>query len=234
MEKLMYLVWLDPPATAEVADRPRPRRRRPPVARSVGLTSTCGTPRATSRPRFRLRRARRRCTRSSPTLDRRRRLPGALREGPRGIAERLAGYEVVESLPRLRRTEWSAAREWPDGQRSPGVLTVALLQQHPAQTFDDWMTLWHTRISPITRRSRPAAATSATPSSGRSPTGPHRSGASWRRRGPPGARDGPHAVLLRRRRPRAHERPRLADDRRDQRVRRPEHPGECHHRANGS
>jgi hypothetical protein len=71
-------------------------------------------------------------------------------------AERLAGYEVVESLYRdYGGNQWSAAREWPDGQRSPGVLTVALLQQHPAQTFDEWMTRWHTRISPITEAIQP-------------------------------------------------------------------------------
>ena len=71
-------------------------------------------------------------------------------------AERLAGYEVVESLYRdYGGNQWSAPRSWPDGQRSPGVLTVALLQQHPAQTFDEWMTRWHTRISPITESIQP-------------------------------------------------------------------------------
>ena len=71
-------------------------------------------------------------------------------------AERLAGYEVVESLYRdYGGNQWSAPRAWPDGERSPGVLTVALLQQHPAQTFDEWMTRWHTRISPITEAIQP-------------------------------------------------------------------------------
>jgi hypothetical protein len=71
-------------------------------------------------------------------------------------ADRLAGYEVVESLYRdYGGNRWSAPRSWPDGQRSPGVLTVALLQQHPSQTFDEWMTRWHTRISPITEAIQP-------------------------------------------------------------------------------
>jgi hypothetical protein len=71
-------------------------------------------------------------------------------------AERLAGYEVVESLYRdYGGNRWSAPRDWPDGVRSPGVLTVALLEQHPAQTFDEWMTRWHTRISPITEAIQP-------------------------------------------------------------------------------
>ena len=64
---------------------------------------------------------------------------------------RLAGYSVVESLYRdYGGNQWAAPRSWPDGERSPGVLTVALLQQHPDQSFDEWITRWHTRISPIT------------------------------------------------------------------------------------
>ena len=71
-------------------------------------------------------------------------------------AARLAGYEVVESLYRdYGGNQWSAPRQWADGERSPGVLTVALLQQHPAQSFDEWMTRWHTRISPITEAIQP-------------------------------------------------------------------------------
>ena len=38
-------------------------------------------------------------------------------------AERLAGYEVVESLYRYADggNQWSAPRSWPDGERSPGA-----------------------------------------------------------------------------------------------------------------
>ena len=35
------------------------------------------------------------------------------------------------------------------------MLTVALLQQHPDQSFEDWVTRWHTRISPITEAIQP-------------------------------------------------------------------------------
>jgi hypothetical protein len=69
---------------------------------------------------------------------------------------RLAGYSVVESLYRdYGGNQWADPRSWPDGERSPGVLTVALLQQHPGQTFDEWITRWHTRISPITEEIQP-------------------------------------------------------------------------------
>jgi hypothetical protein len=68
----------------------------------------------------------------------------------------LAGYQVVESLYRdYGGNQWSGPRDWPDGTRSPGVLTVALLQQHPDQTFEEWVTRWHTRISPITEAIQP-------------------------------------------------------------------------------
>jgi hypothetical protein len=71
-------------------------------------------------------------------------------------ASRVAGYSVVESLYRdYGGNQWSDPREWPDGERSPGVLTVALLQQPPDQSFEDWVTRWHTRISPITEAIQP-------------------------------------------------------------------------------
>jgi hypothetical protein len=72
------------------------------------------------------------------------------------VAVRVAGYSVVESLYRdYGGNRWAAPRAWPDGERSPGVLTVALLQRHPDLSFDEWMTRWHTRISPITEEIQP-------------------------------------------------------------------------------
>jgi hypothetical protein len=71
-------------------------------------------------------------------------------------ATRWAGYSVLESLYRdYGGNRWSAPRDWPDGERSPGVLTVALLRQHPDLSFEEWMTRWHTRISPITESIQP-------------------------------------------------------------------------------
>jgi hypothetical protein len=72
------------------------------------------------------------------------------------VATRRAGYQVVESLYRdYGGNAWSGPRHWPDGTRSPGVLTVALLEQHPELSFEQWMTRWHTRISPITEAIQP-------------------------------------------------------------------------------
>jgi hypothetical protein len=88
------------------------------------------------------------------TIDQREPFEAALR----GATDRLAGYSVVESLYRdYGGNQWSPPRSWPDGERSPGVLTVALLQQHPEQTFEEWMTRWHTRISPVTEAIQPRA-----------------------------------------------------------------------------
>ncbi len=73
-----------------------------------------------------------------------------------GVARRLAGYSVVESLYRdYGGNRWSEPRTWPDGERSPGVLTVALIQQHPELSYEEWITRWHTRISPITEQIQP-------------------------------------------------------------------------------
>ena len=88
-------------------------------------------------------------------------------------------------LPGLRGQPVVGAAPWPDGPRSPGVLTVALLQQHPEQTFDQWITRWHTRISPITEaiqpRSRYVRNAVFRPVTEGAPPMP----GSWRRRGRP-------------------------------------------------
>ncbi|MGP0031779.1 MAG: hypothetical protein ACLPVF_14880 [Acidimicrobiales bacterium] len=73
-------------------------------------------------------------------------------------ATTLAGYQVVESLYcDYGGNEWSAPRDWADGRRSPGVLTVALLEQHPDLTAEEWVHRWHTRISPVTEAIQPRA-----------------------------------------------------------------------------
>jgi hypothetical protein len=69
---------------------------------------------------------------------------------------RLAGYSVVESLYRdYGGNQWSVPRYWPDGVRSPGVLTVAMLERHPEQSAEEWIERWHSRISPITESIQP-------------------------------------------------------------------------------
>jgi len=158
VEKLMYLVWLDPASTrAEVADTilgpvARELLSLDPLRLSIDVwdpESDIPAPVPTPEGETPLHAL---VSLWIDAVDHREPFENVLAAS----AERLAGYEVVESLYRdYGGNQWSAPRSWPDGERSPGVLTVALLQQHPAQTFDEWMTRWHTRISPITESIQP-------------------------------------------------------------------------------
>ena len=158
MEKLMYLVWLDPDttreATAEIMLGPVAGQLLAlgPRALSMDVRDTHSdipapvpTP-AGETPLHAL------VSVWLDAVDHRHAFEGVLRDA----ATRLAGYQVVESLYRdYGGNEWSAPRDWPDGERSPGVLTVALLEQHPDLSFEEWMARWHTRISPITESIQP-------------------------------------------------------------------------------
>jgi len=158
MEKLMYLVWLDPESTrAEVADTvlgpvARQLLSLDPLRLSIDVwdpESDIPAPVPTPEGETPLHAL---VSLWIDAVDHREPFENVLA----AMADRLAGYEVVESLYRdYGGNQWSAPRSWPDGERSPGVLTVALLQQPPAQTFDEWMTRWHTRISPITEAIQP-------------------------------------------------------------------------------
>lgn len=75
-----------------------------------------------------------------------------------GATERIAGYQVVESLyTDYGGNRWSAPRSWPDGERSPGILTVTLIEQKRGMDFEDWITFWHTRQSPMSEAIQPRA-----------------------------------------------------------------------------
>jgi hypothetical protein len=72
------------------------------------------------------------------------------------VALGLAGYQVVESLYRdYGGNRWSAPRYWPDGERSPGILTVALVEQRPDLSFEEWITAWHAGVSPVSEKVQP-------------------------------------------------------------------------------
>lgn len=71
-------------------------------------------------------------------------------------AVRIAGYQAVESLYRdYGGNEWSAPRDWPDGTRSPGILTVSLIEQKRDMEFEEWITFWHTKQSPMSEAIQP-------------------------------------------------------------------------------
>lgn len=74
----------------------------------------------------------------------------------RDACERIAGYSVVESLYRdYGGNAWSPPRDWPDGERSPGPLTVTAFEQHPDFEFDAWIRFWHERQSPMSEAIQP-------------------------------------------------------------------------------
>ncbi len=72
------------------------------------------------------------------------------------VATKIAGYQVVESMYRdYGQSRWAAPRSWPDGERSPSVLTVAMFEQKRDLEFNDWIERWHTRISPMSEAIQP-------------------------------------------------------------------------------
>jgi hypothetical protein len=71
---------------------------------------------------------------------------------------KLAGYLVTESMyTDYGGNRWSGPRDWPDGQRSPGILTVTLMQQKRGTSYEEWMHFWHTRQSPMSEEIQPRA-----------------------------------------------------------------------------
>ena len=64
-------------------------------------------------------------------------------------APNVAGYLVVESVyDDYGTTRWAGPRDWPDGQRSPGVLTVGLIHRPSDVGYDEWIERWHGTQSP--------------------------------------------------------------------------------------
>ena len=69
---------------------------------------------------------------------------------------RFAGYLVIESVyDDYGTTEWAGPRDWPDGERSPGVLTVALIHRPVGVGYADWIERWHGTQSPLSAELQP-------------------------------------------------------------------------------
>ena len=67
-----------------------------------------------------------------------------------------ASYLVVESLyDDYGTTPYAAPRDWPDGERSPGVLTVALIHRPEGLGYREWITRWHGTQSPVSGELQP-------------------------------------------------------------------------------
>jgi hypothetical protein len=67
-----------------------------------------------------------------------------------------ASYLVVESLYEdYGSTPYAAPRDWPDGERSPGVLTVALIHRPEGLDYREWIDRWHGTQSPVSGELQP-------------------------------------------------------------------------------
>lgn len=69
---------------------------------------------------------------------------------------RLAGYAVDEWLyTDYGENPHSGPRDWPDGQRSPGILAVTLLRKPKRLSREDWMRRWFGWQSPMSEWMQP-------------------------------------------------------------------------------
>ena len=87
-------------------------------------------------------------------LDRR----GPFEDVLRATQARMAGYLVTESLyTDYGSNRYSGPRCWPDGERSPGVLTVTLLEKPERLSYEEWLHRWYGTQSPVSERIQPRA-----------------------------------------------------------------------------
>jgi hypothetical protein len=69
---------------------------------------------------------------------------------------RSAGYLVVESVyDDYGTTVHAGPRDWDDGARSPGVLTVALIHRPSGLGYAEWIRRWHGTQSPVSGELQP-------------------------------------------------------------------------------
>lgn len=70
----------------------------------------------------------------------------------------LAGYRVDEHLyTEYGENAHGAPRSWADGQRSPGITAVTLLERPAGMSKDEWMRRWFGRQSPMSEEMQPRA-----------------------------------------------------------------------------
>jgi len=71
---------------------------------------------------------------------------------------RFAGYLVEESVyTEYGGNRHSGSRNWPDGQRSPGVMAITLMERPKRLSHDEWIKRWHGRQSPVSEAMQPRA-----------------------------------------------------------------------------
>jgi hypothetical protein len=71
------------------------------------------------------------------------------------LAERVEGYLVTESIWSEYGQRRGEPRDWPAGQRSPGVTTVAVVRRNPGIAEPAFTDLWYGRQSPMSEAAQP-------------------------------------------------------------------------------
>ena len=72
---------------------------------------------------------------------------------PLGV--RVDGYLVTESVWSEFGQRRGTARDWPDGERSPGLVTLALVHRNPALDERTFRELWYLHQSPMSEAVQP-------------------------------------------------------------------------------
>jgi hypothetical protein len=74
----------------------------------------------------------------------------------RAAGFRAAGYLVDETVyTDYGENQHGRPRDWPDGQRSPGICQVTLLERPARHTPEVWMRRWHGTMSPVSEAIQP-------------------------------------------------------------------------------
>lgn len=80
----------------------------------------------------------------------------AVEQAVADVGRTTAGYLVTESLvDDYGTTRHAPPRDWPDGERSPGVLTVALIHRPEGLDYQEWIRRWHGTQSPVSGELQP-------------------------------------------------------------------------------
>lgn len=74
----------------------------------------------------------------------------------RSAGFRFAGYLVDETIyTEYGGNRYSSPRNWPDGQRSPGIIAVTLMERPKRLSREEWIKRWHGRQSPVSEAMQP-------------------------------------------------------------------------------
>jgi hypothetical protein len=81
---------------------------------------------------------------------------GPIEETLAGLGGTVHGYLVTESVyTEYGDNEHAGPRDWPDGERSPGLTMLTLLAKPERLSYEDWIAHWYGVQSPVSTRLQP-------------------------------------------------------------------------------